>query len=559
MRWLIRRVLKKGKGAVSYEEDVHYGDVLSIGRAADQAIFLPDLRAALNHARVTLLASGQYKVESLILAGIRVDDAITYTTTVGPGAIVAIGNTRLTLLAAPQDYDGAVEVSTLDKGEQKAEVEQRAKPTRLAQTGLRKRRPSWILFMAILVFALILPMIGHFVPGFGAMLRRVPLLPSTQSWNPGTLDSAHHFFAGDCTKCHQTAFLTVRDKACLACHANTAAHADPAKFNLPQLGNAQCRSCHQDHEGIRGLIRTDQRLCSDCHIDLKARTRDASTFVDVGDFGTNHPEFKVSLPEWDANGKFAPLRTTWAANLKEDSGLKFNHEKHLKPDGLNTPSGHRTLTCATCHMPEAGGAKMRPVNFDAMCHDCHKLGFDTLAPDREVPHGKVAAVAYTLNEYYAKVALEGGYADARSPDIVQQRRRPGSPPLSQQQQQEALAWARQRASEATDSLFTGKACSTCHKVTPPRTPDDTWHVAPVRVSGVWYADAKFTHAKHTTVKCEDCHGGAPKSTQSSDLLIPGIDNCRTCHGGAKSRDKVPTTCIACHAYHQSATLKMGTL
>ena len=40
MRWLIRRVLKKGKGTVSYEEDVHYGDVLTIGRAADQAIFL---------------------------------------------------------------------------------------------------------------------------------------------------------------------------------------------------------------------------------------------------------------------------------------------------------------------------------------------------------------------------------------------------------------------------------------------------------------------------------------------------------------------------------------
>ena len=81
----------------------------------------------------------------------------------------------------------------------------------------------------------------------------------------------------------------------------------------------------------------------------------------------------------------------------------------------------------------------------------------------------------------------------------------------------------------------------------------------VRVSGVWYADAKFTHAKHTTVKCEDCHGGAPKSTQSSDVLIPGIANCRTCHGGAKAKDKVATTCIACHDYHQSATLKMGTL
>src|SRR5450432_3385403 len=146
MRWLIRRVLKKGKGAVSYEEDVHYGDVLTIGRAADQAIFLPDLRAALNHARITLLASGQYKIESLILAGIRVNNEITYVTTAGAGAIVEIGNTRMTLLAAAQDFDGGVEVSTLDKSEQSAEKQKHAKPTRLNQTGLSKRRPSWFVF-----------------------------------------------------------------------------------------------------------------------------------------------------------------------------------------------------------------------------------------------------------------------------------------------------------------------------------------------------------------------------------------------------------------------------
>ncbi len=164
MRWLIRRVLKKGKGAVSYEEDVHYGDVLTIGRAADQAIFLPDLRAALNHARVTLLSNGQYKVESLIIAGIRVNGDITYATTVAAGAVVEIGNTRLTLLPAPQDFDGGVEISTLDKTEQQAEKEKRAKPTRLVQTRLSKRTPAWILFTLILVFALALPMMATSFP-----------------------------------------------------------------------------------------------------------------------------------------------------------------------------------------------------------------------------------------------------------------------------------------------------------------------------------------------------------------------------------------------------------
>ena len=326
MRWLIRRVLKKGKGAVSYEEDVHYGDVLTIGRAADQAIFLPDLRAALNHARITLLSSGQYKIESLILAGIRVNGELTYATTVASGAIVEIGNTRLTLLPPPQDFDGGVEISTLDKTEQQAEKERRAKPTRLEQTGLSKRKPAWILFAVVLLFALALPMIGHFIPAFGEMLKHSPL-PSSLSWNPGQIDASHQFFGADCERCHGKAFLTVRDSACLACHANTPAHADPAKFNMPQLGNAECRTCHQDHNGARGLIRTDQRLCSDCHIALKARTQNASAFEDVGDFGKSHPEFKIDLPGWDAAGKFAPQRVTFKADLKVLNHIRANFKR----------------------------------------------------------------------------------------------------------------------------------------------------------------------------------------------------------------------------------------
>lgn len=570
MRWLIRRVLKKGKGAVSYEEDTHFGDVLTIGRAADQAIFLPDLRAALNHARVTLLSSGEYKIESLILAGIRVNGEIVYTTTAGADATIEIGNTRLALLPPPDGYEGGIEVTTLDKGEQKAEKEKRAKPTRLGQTSLRKRWPSWALFASILLLGLVLPMLGHFNPSLGAFLRASPL-PSTLSWNPGTIDAAHHFFAQDCTKCHQTPFRTVRDQACLACHANTAAHADAVKFNMPELGNAECRSCHQDHQGLRGLIRRDQRLCADCHASLKANTKNASSFDDVKDFGKAHPEFKLNLPNWDANGKFAPQRVSFAPNLKENSGLKFNHEKHLKADGLNTPKGRRTLDCAGCHVPEPGGAKMRPVDFEAMCHDCHRLGFDTLAPEREVQHGKVAAVVYEISEYYAKFALEGGYLDAKAPTIVQERRRPGAPPLSQQEKAEALAWARERTAQVTNNLFGGGStapgavgqtasdatgCALCHRVTAPSATAPAWQVAPVRVSGVWYAEAKFTHAKHTTVKCESCHD-ARKSKESSDVLIPGIDNCRACHGGAYAKDKVGTTCISCHNYHQSTTLKLG--
>jgi hypothetical protein len=557
MRWLIRRVLKKGKGSISYEEDIHYGEVLSIGRAADQAIFLPDLRAALNHAQVSAVGNDQYRVESLIVAGIRVNGEITYSATVAPGATIEIGSTRLTLLATPRDYDAAIEVSALDKSEQQAARAYRARPTRLGQTWLGKRAPSWILFGLLLVFGLGIPAASHFLPGVRDTLAVLPI-PGTGFWNPGPLESSHRYFGDDCAQCHQHAFLRVRDEACLTCHMNTKAHADPAKFRIAELGDARCRDCHQDHNGPAGMVRTDQRLCADCHVGLRQRTANASQLEDAGDFGTSHPEFRLNLPAWDAAGTFTPQVVTWKPGLSEVSGLKFNHEKHLDPKGLNTPDGHKVLTCANCHRPEAGGALMQPIAFESMCHECHALGFDTLSPEREVPHGEVAAVVYTLNEYYARRALEGGYADARAPTIVQQRRRPGQPPQTQQEKQEALAWARDRAEQAARTLFTGKACVTCHAITPP-SGDSTWGVAPVRVSGAWYVEAKFPHARHATMRCEDCHADAPKSSRASDLLIPGIGNCRECHAGAHADAKVQSTCIDCHDYHRDEKLLQADL
>jgi predicted CXXCH cytochrome family protein len=555
MRWLIRRVFRKGKGQISYEEEIHEGDVLTVGRATDCIVQLPDLRAALDHAGITALGSGRYRVESRILAGIRIDGQITQAATVGAGARVEIGASRLTLLAPPRGYDAAIEVGALDRTEQAAAKARQALPTTLAETRLGKRGPSWILFLLILAVGFAIPAASHYAPGLRAFLAHAHL-PGTGFWNPGPLDSAHRYFGDDCTSCHQHAFLTVRNDACLACHATTKAHADPAKFHLAALGDSDCRSCHQDHNGPNGMIRTDQRLCADCHGDLAAKTAGASTLPDISDFGTAHPEFRLNLPAWTASGKFMPVATTWSKGLAEHSGLKFNHAKHLDPKGLNTPDGPRTLACADCHRPEPGGAKMQPIQFEGMCHQCHTLGFDTLAPDREVPHADVAGVIYALDEYYAKRALEGGYDDAAAPPGVRQRRRPGQPPASQQEKQAALAWARQRSGQAARTVFTGKACITCHTVTEP-SPEGNgkdWKIAPVRVSGQWYVDAKFTHARHATMACEDCHAGAAKSDTASDLLIPGIATCRDCHGGTHSARKVQSTCIDCHDFHRSDQL-----
>ena len=550
MRWLLRRVVKKGKGSISYEEDIHYGDVLTIGRGADQSVFLQDLRSALQHARITSLGNGSYKVESLILAGIRVNNEIVHTTTTRAGAIIEIGSTRIQLLETPADYDAGIEITTLDKTEEKALKAAKARPTHLTQTWLSKRRPSWLMFALTAVLFFALPIMTHFSPGWRETLPKIPIIPSQASWSPGEIGAAHHFFGQDCTRCHQTPFVPVRDEECAVCHAATPAHADPSKFNLPELGDARCAHCHQDHTGPKGLVRTDQNLCSDCHQGLKARTKDASTLIDVADFGTAHPEFQVNLPNWDAKGEFAPIRTRLdTKDIRELSGLKFPHDVHLKPEGLKAPKGLTVLECASCHKLDAGELKMQPVNFETMCQDCHRLDFDPFEPTRQVPHANITEIIAMLDEYYAEQGLVGGYQDAAAPFIVQQRRRPGEA-LTPQQQQEALAWARQKSRKTAESLFQSRACTVCHTVVPGPSPARPWAVAPVRVAGVWYPRAQFTHASHSTMTCARCHDAATSNTSAS-VLIPGVENCQGCHGGEFAKDKVASTCIDCHGYHES--------
>lgn len=549
MRWLVRKVSKKGKGQVTFEEDVHYGDLLTIGRGADQAIFLSDLRSALEHAKVKALGGNRYQVESLITAGIRINGSIQKSATLGPGGQIEIGGTRIELLAAPQDYDAGVEISAIDKAEIAQEKEKARKPTTLAETWLSRRMPSWILLISILVLFLALPIAAHYSSSVSDTLTASPL-PSRGAWESGPLASAHHFFGSDCQQCHAEPTKWVKDESCLSCHGKTPAHADPVAFNLPELGEARCAHCHRDHNGKYGLIREDQALCSDCHVGLSESTAGASSLIDVGDFGLDHPQFKVALPAWNAAGKFEPERVELSPDLVEKSGLKFPHDVHLTAEGLNAPAGRQFLQCDSCHVPDASGAIMTPVNFETMCQDCHALTFDVTQPERQVPHANIQEITYMLDEFYARRALEGGVSDASAPESLRVRRRPGSPPTTAERQL-ALTWARDKARQVGESLFTGRACTVCHAVSVGRTAEEPWMVAPVRVAGVWFPKSHFDHASHTTMECADCHL-ATESNSSGDLLLPDIANCRQCHAGEDGgHDKLESGCIACHGYHQS--------
>jgi hypothetical protein len=58
----------------------------------------------------------------------------------------------------------------------------------------------------------------------------------------------------------------------------------------------------------------------------------------------------------------------------------------------------------------------------------------------------------------------------------------------------------------------------------------------------------FNHAKHTSVKCDECHH-ASQSRDTADILMPAKANCVTCHSPA---GRVSAECIMCHDYHAPA-------
>jgi predicted CXXCH cytochrome family protein len=547
MNVLISFLTRKSTGDIVHRDDEKSAEVLRLGRATDSEVFLADPRILLSHAAIHHRPAGFF-IESIGSASLIVNEQVTTSARIGVGDRMRVGPYEVVVVQAPAGQDLAITVELVEPfGNALAELEKRSKLS-LAEAGFSKRTWSWSLVILVLGLFLALPVAGFYVPDLRAATKKYFAIASEKAWDSGEISTPHKFFGNDCGQCHTQPFRQVKDTSCLNCHAGVPHHVDVTKFKLAKLDEASCESCHKEHNGPKPITLRAQAFCSSCHTNL-AEAEKSAGLLNVADFGTSHPEFRPTVMVDPVQRKWERISLNDKDKLKEKSGLKFPHDKHLtdKDGGVRSPTGNRVMKCGDCHVVEPGGELMRPVRMEQHCAECHKLNFTRAAPERVVPHAKPHEVQEIIKDFYARAALEGGFAgdkaDETVPDVV--RRRPGTP-ITDDQRRDALIWAQEKGKAATDQAFGISICGSCHEVA--RAQDRTWTIVGARIAYRWLAKSKFNHVKHATMECLSCHK-AKQSKESSDVLLPSIKECQECHGGQQATNKIPSTCVDCHYFH----------
>ena len=436
-----------------------------------------------------------------------------------------------------------------------------------------------------------------------------------EAYSPGPISQNHSRFARDCRVCHLDTDRTaspatpaesphsLMDAACLTCHSATRLHLpQAASFGLRAVSGeltvvhaTGCATCHREHVGRDRMALPSQQTCIACHDDagelkrarrsLKLESPPVATTGENRNLGDGVVRFLAparalgTLAAFPSYAKGHPPFAYEQPGVRDPAVLKFNHERHLRGD-LPQVDNHR-LDCADCHRPGADGAFMQPVKYAQHCAQCHTLQFQPSLPALRIPHGDAEKVRYFLasREVSFELALRAeGVSDPAE--------------LRQRVQLEMQALARRVSGSLTDLeqrvFFEGdppdqKAdrlarasnpkflteCAKCHTVTP----GDASHAPRVQPPGMaerWVQHGPFTHLPHQHMKCTDCHAAAPKSTATSDILLPPQTLCAECHrapaataeaaavprgdvhalaAAQRASGGVKWDCTACHGFH----------
>ncbi|WP_298336560.1 cytochrome c3 family protein [uncultured Erythrobacter sp.] len=567
MAFLIRTIDVAKSGREIVRDRTVEQSALTIGRAKDSDIHLPDLKVELEHLQLSDAGSGMLEARALGELPFDLDGQTVTQGTIDPnaGGEIAVGPA---LLAISRDGDGPVQIIIKPAPKENAANEPEA-GFLLASAMPSKRAMAWTFFGLIFVLLLSVPVISHQfrdrVENDPEDLNKGAVLMDA-SWSTGDLSMAHHDLEDNCEACHQTAFVSVQDETCITCHEGLDDHAkmdrqltgmppfstgDAIQWDIGQAlgkeGPLGCVSCHTEHEGPVKLEASDQKFCADCHNDMDVRLTDVA-FGNAADFGEKHPQFrpKFYTEHFDKEAK----RISLDSEPVEKSGLVFPHDIHVSEAGgaarmaMSLSQYGAPLECSDCHeKDENAPGGFKPVVMEDSCEACHSLVSGSVGGAfRSLRHGDVV----DLMEDLARVNL----GSRRT--VVTGRDRPGQ--YSSSGRYYANFGRPMRAYIAINrALEKGGTCGDCHLRT---TSDGRPDLIPVNIPDKYIHGGFFPHAAHgdDVAECTDCHA-ADTSGEATDLLIPDLDSCRDCHLGEtaiETEEIVPSSCAMCHGYHTPA-------
>ncbi|MBH67370.1 MAG: hypothetical protein CMM58_03365 [Rhodospirillaceae bacterium] len=563
MQVLLTTITRRRNGSIGRKTETISCNTFRIGRDTKDELFLPDHRIPYNLATLREGVDGFF-VEAEGQNDIRLNGIITKKSQLKAGDTLGIGPYEIKIEESTPDVDLRITLELIHPmGDDVEELLSRSTLT-IKTLGVTKRALSWTLALSIIVAFLILPILDATFDAFDSFgkvevsdsktmaISRNNRMNFDVSWHTGEMLDSHKFFSNDCGVCHTKPFIMVENDACIACHQAQHGHIDKVTFAKSELNSTRCATCHTDHQGPDPVRATQQALCSSCHMDLATKENKAR-FANVSDFGTDHPQFKPTI--WINASTGTRERVSLDDDPRENSNLKFPHKSHLNAKLMRNPrtGKQEQLVCTSCHLSHMDGQFLKPVSMEEHCSDCHILSFDPGNPQRLVSHGQPHLIEQELIEYYSKLALNGLVNDASAPKVL--RRRPGTV-LNEEERMEALKWAKYKTKEASNYLFSANQCGSCHVVTVNPEKKALYSIAPVKVTNIWQPHSVFHHGKHRDIECKTCHD-ADSSLHSSDVLLPKLEDCRECHGGQSASNKIPSTCISCHVFHNDEIALMA--
>ncbi|MDE8651655.1 cytochrome c3 family protein [Novosphingobium album (ex Liu et al. 2023)] len=535
------------------------GPSLTIGRAAENDVHLPDLAVEPRHATMTEREDGRVDVDTVGSLGFTLDGVDTRQASIDSRGSAELGFGTYRITVAREGADVLLTVRQTDTAATRSGDLEEKRGFSLAGVLPGKRGVSWALAIVILLAFLAVPIVSHLTRDVTARQTVI----GDAGWNPGELSLAHHQLADRCEACHVRAFESVRDETCRSCHRDVHDHADPARLaaargNQPlgprflqavahafgKEGPGACQDCHAEHQGPVKLTAPSQQFCADCHGQLKTSLAD-TRLGDAGDFGKLHPQFTPAIVVDPATRRTAAVSLD--RHPREDNGLFFPHKLHLDPlggaarmagnIGAERGYGRNGLQCQDCHHKTEDGIRFKPIDMERDCEGCHSLAYDKVGGVfRRLKHGDVDQVIADLTA-----------ADITRP-LPNPRRRPGeyADGGTYSFNFSAPVW---QGLQVRTALSRDGICGECHR---PTFAGGKPGVLPVTLPSRYMAHGWFDHAAHKQEPCASCHA-ARASTSASDLLLPGIKDCRTCHLGEDARSaKVPSGCAMCHGYHTTA-------